>query len=103
MKGLGHLLEHMTCAEVEDLVYRVEPQCVDMVLGEPVQSIVDEETPHIVALGAIEIDRCTPRRSIAVGEVWAVFAKIVSFRAQMIVDDVKHDREAFAMTGVDSS
>src|SRR6185437_8857594 len=72
-----------------------------MVLGQPVQSIVDKETPHLAASGAIEIDRRAPWCSIAVGEVWAVLAKIISFRAQMVVDDIKHDREALAMTRVD--
>src|SRR6185437_13764571 len=72
-----------------------------MILGQPVQSIVDEETPHLAALGTIEIDRRAPWCSIAVGEAWAVLATIISFGAQMVVDDIKHDREALAMTRVD--
>src|SRR5690349_11138878 len=84
MKGLCQLAEHMNRTEVEDLVNCVEPQRVDMILSQPVQSIVDEESPDAIALRTVEIDCRAPRRSIAVGKVWAVLAKIISFRAQMI-------------------
>ena len=91
----------MIRAEVEDLVDRVEPQRVDMVLGQPVQRIVDEEAPYPGALRTVEIDRGAPWCSITVGKVWAILAKVVSFRAQMVVDDVQHHRETFVMTSVD--
>ena len=45
MKGRRHLAEYVSRAEVEDLVNRVEPQRVDVVFGQPVQSIIDEESP----------------------------------------------------------
>ena len=101
MKSVGQLVQQMIRAEVEDLVDRVEPQRVDMVLSQPVQRVVDEEASNLGALRTIEIDRGTPWRAITVGKVGAILAQVVSFRAEMVVDDVQHHREPFAMTSVD--
>src|SRR5260221_11748205 len=101
MKSVGHLMQHMIRAEVEDLVDRVEPQRVDMVRSQPVQRVVDEEGPYLGALRPVKIDRGTPWCAITVGKVGAILAQVVSFRAQMVVDDVQHHREPFMMTSVD--
>src|ERR1700740_1806753 len=66
MKGLRHLAEHMNRTEVEKPVNKVKPQRVDVVLSQPVQSIVDEKSPDVVAMRTVKIDCRAPRRSIAV-------------------------------------
>src|SRR5579863_2212012 len=101
MEDVGHLVQQMIRSEVEDLVDRIEPQRIDVVLSQPVQRVVDEETPYLRALRTVEIDRGTPWRAITIREIGAVLAQVVSFRTQMVIDDVQHYREPFVMTGVD--
>src|ERR1700736_2501705 len=101
LKSFGHLAKHMIRAEVINPVNRVEPKRVDVILSQPVQRIVDEETPYAVALRTVKIYRRAPRRSIDVRKTGCVFAKIVSFRTQMVVYDVEHDGHALAMARVD--
>src|ERR1700730_12193585 len=101
LKSFGHLAKHMIRAEVINPVNRVEPKRVDVILSQPVQRIVDEETPYAVALRTVKIYRRAPRRPIDVGKAGGVFAKIVSFRTQVVVYDVEHDGHAFTMAGVD--
>src|ERR1700730_16983065 len=101
LKSFGHSAKHMIRAEVVNPVNRVEPKRVDMILSQPVQRIIDEETPYAVALWTVKIYRRAPRRSIDVRKTGSVFAKIVSFGTQVVVYDVEHDGHAFAVAGVD--
>src|SRR6202011_3534188 len=101
LKSFGHFAEHMIRAEVINPVNRVEPKRVDVILSQPVQRIVDEETPYAVALRTVKIYRRAPRRSIDVRKTGGVFAKIVSFGTQVVVYDVEHDGHAFVVARVD--
>src|SRR6516162_8223432 len=101
MKRRRHLAKHVTSAKVVDLMNRVEPQPVDVIFGQPVQRIVDEESSYSIALRAVEIDRRAPRRAIAIGEEPAILAEVITFRTEMVVNDVEHDRESLAMACVD--
>src|ERR1700687_4407495 len=91
----------MTSAKIKDSMNRIEPERIDVIFGEPVKCIVDKEPPNAVAVGAVEIDRRTPRRSITVSKTGCVLTKIVSFRTQVVVDDVEYNGQALAMAGVD--
>ena len=47
---------------------------VDVEVAQPHERVVDEEAPHLVAAGAVEVDGVAPRRPVAVGEVRAELA-----------------------------
>ncbi|MEI9974651.1 MAG: hypothetical protein WDO73_22950 [Ignavibacteriota bacterium] len=46
MKRVGQFAQNMPRAEVEDAVDGIQAQGVDMVFGEPVESVLHEEAPH---------------------------------------------------------
>src|SRR5229473_1914435 len=56
-----HLRQNVAVAAVKNAVNRVKPQNVDVKLLQPENRVLDKETPHGVAIAAIEIDRRTPR------------------------------------------
>src|SRR5688572_6726199 len=60
----GHLLKNMERAEVEDAMHGIEPERIDVILGDPIQSVVDHESTDLVATGAIVVDGAPPWRSI---------------------------------------
>ena len=80
---------------------RVEAERVDPAIAEPVERVLDEKFPHLVAVSAVEIERRPPGRLIAVGEVRPKVAEIIAFGTEMVVDDVEHDRETPPVAGVD--
>src|SRR5205085_9636667 len=86
--------------EIADGVDRIEPQGVDVILGLPVQGVLEEELPDLVAVFAVKIDCCTPRRVIAGGEVVSEVREVISLRTEMVVDDVENDSQAAGMAGV---
>ena len=50
VKVLGHFLENMARAEIENAVDGVEAQRVDVILRQPVEGVVHKEAAHAVAL-----------------------------------------------------
>jgi hypothetical protein len=54
--GVGQCREDVGCEVVDDRVNRVQTQSVEMVFGQPVEWVVDEEVPHDLAVEAIEVD-----------------------------------------------
>src|SRR6266849_2213934 len=81
----------------------IAPLRVDVVFAEPIQCVIDEEASNAAAQRPIEVDSVAPRRTVAVSEVRPILPKIISLRAEMVVDDVQHDRETFTMARVDES
>src|SRR5713101_5906608 len=74
-----------------------------MVLGDPVQGIVDEVAAYLGAAFAIEVHSLTPRSLMTVSEIRAVLTKVVSLRPQMVVDHIQHHSQSFVVGGVDQS
>src|SRR5713226_4486773 len=72
-----------------------------MVLGDPVQGIVDEVAAYLGAAFAIEVHSLTPRSLMTVSEIRAVLTKVVSLRPQMVVDHIQHHGQSFFVTGID--
>ena len=93
VKRVGDLAQDRLRRFVVDSLDRVEAQPVDVVLAQPVQGVVDEEAPHLVAVGAVEVQRVAPRRVMAVGEVRAVVGEVVPLRPEVVVDDVEDQGE----------
>src|SRR5262249_14630017 len=91
---LGDLRHDVLPAVVHDRMYGVEPQTVEVVFLQPVESIVDEEITHRPAVVAIEVDGCSPGGVMPLGkELGRIQTEIVSFRTEMVVDHVQYDGE----------
>ncbi len=79
---------------VGDRVHRVEPQPVEVVFLEPVERVVNEEPAHDLARVVVEVESAAPRRVVAIREeLRRVEMQIVSFRAEVVVDDVEQNHE----------
>src|SRR5579871_4888720 len=75
------LCEEGVRAEVEDPMDSVETQRVDVKVLGPIERIIDEVAAHRVAIGAVEVDRFSPRRLVSRAEIGTVGAEIIPFRA----------------------
>jgi hypothetical protein len=69
--------------------------CVASVFG-----VLNDELPHTLGAGAIEVDRVTPLAGRAEKRV-AELCDEVSHGPEVVVDDIKHHREADIVGGVD--
>ncbi len=85
---------------VRDAVDRVQPQAVDVVVREPGEGVLDEEAPHLVAVGPVEVQRRAPRCPVAVGEVGAEIPQVVPLGAEVVVDHVEDDGHPAPVRGV---
>ena len=92
---IPHLFEKRIRRLIENAVHRIQAQGVNMELGDPVQSVFDEEPPDFIAVGPIEVDRGAPGGSIAVRKVWTELAKVIAFGPEMIVDDIENHGQPF--------
>lgn len=62
-----------------------------------VEQVLDEVAPHAVAARPVDVHRLAPRRGVAVGEVGGEALVDGALRAEVVVDDVDHDRDAGAV------
>jgi hypothetical protein len=97
---IRQLPQHMAGAEVVDPVDRIEPEPVDVVLGDPMERVVDHEAPNLVAVRAVVVDRRTPGSLVRVREVRPITAEIVPFRTDVVVDDVEDHRQVALVRGI---
>ncbi len=86
--GFGQLFQEGTRRLVDDAVDRVEAERVDMILPDPVAGVLDEEAPHVVAPGAVDVQCRTPRRLVGVAEVGGEVGQVIPLGAEVVVDDV---------------
>src|SRR5262245_12566467 len=84
-------------------MHGIEAQRIEVKFAEPITGILEKKIAHIVARRAVEIERRSPRRAIAVGEIGSEVGKVIHLRAEMIVDNIENDRQTFAMAGVDQA
>ena len=75
-------------------------ESINMEFSNPIESVTDEIMADLAAIRSVVINRPSPRRGIAVCEVGPKIAEIVSFRSEMVVDDIKDDSEVARMAGV---
>src|SRR4029077_7827125 len=87
------LCEKVACAEIAHSMNRVEAQSIKVIILQPIECVLDEEPPHVVAALTIEIDRLTPRSAVTIGKVRSEYIKVVAFRAEMVVDHVECNSE----------
>ena len=78
-------------------MYGIEPQSVETIVAKPYDCILNCKSAH---LRLTEIDRVPPRRLRFHEEFRRVSAKVVSFRPEVIVDDVEQHHQAALVRGV---
>ena len=86
---------------IDQRVHGIESEAVEVVVAQPHQRVVAEEPAHLVAAGAVEVDRVAPRRVVAVGEVRPKLAKVIPLWSEVVVDDVEDHGEPAGVTRVD--
>src|SRR5579872_875135 len=89
--GALQLGEKMPRPEIEDPVNRIEPQSVEMIVLQPVQSVFDEKSPDLIAACTVKVERLSPGSAVTIGKVRPVSIKVVAFRAEMVVDHVQRN------------
>ena len=74
---------------VNDGVDRVQSEAIKVIFHQPIQRVVNEEIPNGAAFRPVEVDGAAPGSCVPVGkELWCVGAKVVSFRAEMVVNNI---------------
>src|SRR5262245_35709560 len=88
---------------IDDRVHRIDAQSVEMKLIDTHQSILDEKLPDVIAMRSVEIQGHAPRGLVSIGEIRSELAQIVSFGAEVVVDDVEDHGQPTLMRSVDQS
>src|ERR1700734_296356 len=68
MKSVSKFRQDMADGEVEDSVDGVQTQPVNVILSQPIERIVYNESPHSIATRAVVVDSASPGRPVLVGE-----------------------------------
>src|SRR5271157_894519 len=99
----GQLLQKMNCRAVDESVDGIEAQAVDVIVAQPHERVVTEESADLIAAGVLEVDGIAPRRAVIAGAVGAEFAGVVADGAEVVIDHVEQHGEAAEMGGIDES
>src|ERR1700687_2678153 len=100
--ALRQLLQYMHGTIIDDRVYRVEAQPVQMKFLEPVERVMDEELAYVAVAVSIEIDRGAPGCLVAqIKELRRVERQVIAFGAEVIVDNVQNHHEPARVCRVD--
>src|SRR5919109_5007291 len=59
---LAEFFQNIQSGVIENGVNRIEAKRVDVIVGNPLQSVGDEEVPDLVAIGVVEVERMSPWR-----------------------------------------
>src|SRR3954470_18256859 len=86
---------------VDDGVHGIDPQPVNVKFINPLKRIVDEKPSHGIAVRAVEIQRQSPRRLVAVGEIRSKLGEVIPLGAKMVINDVEEKGEAALVARVD--
>src|SRR5690348_18474755 len=97
----GQLLEDVQWRVVDDRLYRVQAQAVDVVIANPHQRVVHDETTNLVAAVFVETERPPPRSPMSIDEIRSEISEEVAHRAGMVVDDIENYAETGRVTAVD--
>ncbi len=83
-----------------DGMHGVQAQGVDVTLPLPVEGVFDEVTAHVVAVGAVEVERLAPWRAVPVGEIGREVGEGIAFGADVVVDDVEHHGQTMPVSRI---
>src|SRR5579875_2011642 len=82
-------------------MYGIQAQRVDVKFRQPIERVLDKEAADFIALRSIKIDRRSPGSAVTIRKIRAVFAQVVSFRAEVVINHVQRHRKFALMAGVD--
>ena len=88
MHGFSQLFQKVQCRVIEYGVYGIQPERVKVILRDPFESIRNKKMPDFVAVGIVEIQRRAPRCFVTTRKIGRELGKIISFRPDMVIDDV---------------
>src|SRR5579864_2418852 len=92
----------MEWAVVDDRVDGVQPQSIEVVLGQPVKGILNEEGANRLRHLAVEVDRWPPWGPVRAREERGTEGRrIRAIGAEVVVHDVEKDRDAASVRLVD--
>src|SRR3954452_1580451 len=95
-----HIFEEMKCRVIDEGVYSVKPKAVEMVVAQPHERVINEESAYFVASVAIEIHGGAPRRLVLLGVIRSEAAQIVPNRTEVVINHVEQHRDSLFMTGI---
>src|SRR5215471_10601663 len=73
-------------------MHGVESQSVNAIFLDPVERVVNEIVAHWATLRAIKVDGLPPGSPVAISEIlWRIQVKVVSFRSEVVVDNIQED------------
>src|SRR4029453_2228397 len=88
---------------IDDCVYGVEPQSIEMIVPQPHESVVAEKSAHFIAERSVQVNGCSPWGCVTVGEVGTERVEVVSGGSQVVVNNVKDNGQAARMAGVNQT
>ena len=86
--------------EIEDGVDGIYPEAIEVELLQPHPDVVQDVVAHRVAAMPVVVDGRAPGGLVAIVEVAAEFAQIIPLRAEVVIDHIEEDGEAFSVAGV---
>jgi hypothetical protein len=81
-------------------MHGVHPERVNMKIPEPHENIFYDIVTNAIAPRVVIIHCLSPWGFVFVGKIWTELAKIISFRPEVIVDDVEHYSDPLSMAGL---
>jgi hypothetical protein len=89
---------------IVDVLRRVESQPVQVILGDPVTHVAEDELTHGPRVAVVEVDGVAPVGDVLLAEVrLRVFGEIVPVRADVVVHDVQNHADTFVVRPIHES
>src|ERR1700683_81673 len=91
---IGDFSEDVGRGVVNNGMNRVQSDSVEMIFGQPMHRVMNEEVADSAALGSIEIDCVAPWSLVPAGKkLRRIRVQIISFRAEVVVDNIQQDHQ----------
>src|SRR5690606_31453014 len=69
---------------IENVVGRIQPQCIEMKLAYTVERVFDEKSANFIAIGSVEVDSFVPWSFVAICGVRTEFAHTVALWTDVV-------------------
>ena len=100
-RRVGDLLQEIGLGVIVNVVRRVEPQSVEVILHNPVPRVADHELTDRGRVLAVEVDGLAPVGAMSLADVpVGELRQVVPVGAEMVVDHVEDHAESFGMRPV---
>src|ERR1051326_1114682 len=78
----------------------IQPEGVNMKLGLPSKSVLQEKAPNFIRAFTVKINCGSPRSPIVLGKIGTKLLQIVPLGPEVVIDDIQHDGQLGLMTGI---